>query len=88
MIEDQEFNKINQLLDTVCDPEIPVLTIRDLGILRDARLLDDGTATICFRTPLAQMTADALADTLELFAAQAQNWMILLGTPDAPTGDA
>ena len=27
---------------TVCDPEIPVLTIEDLGILRDARLEDDG----------------------------------------------
>ena len=27
---------------TVCDPEIPVLTIEDLGILRDVRLFDDG----------------------------------------------
>jgi ring-1,2-phenylacetyl-CoA epoxidase subunit PaaD len=27
---------------TVCDPEIPVLTIEDLGILRDARVVDDG----------------------------------------------
>lgn len=26
---------------TVCDPEIPVLTIEDLGILRDARVDDD-----------------------------------------------
>lgn len=26
-----------RLLDTVCDPEIPVLTIADLGILRDLR---------------------------------------------------
>jgi ring-1,2-phenylacetyl-CoA epoxidase subunit PaaD len=26
----------------VCDPEIPVLTIADLGILRDVRLFDDG----------------------------------------------
>lgn len=29
------------VLDTVCDPEIPVLTIRDLGILRDARFLEN-----------------------------------------------
>lgn len=27
---------------TVCDPEIPVLTIEDLGILRAVRLFDDG----------------------------------------------
>ncbi|MET3932786.1 hypothetical protein ABIE00_000832 [Arthrobacter sp. OAP107] len=27
---------------TVCDPEIPVLTIEDLGILRGVRLFDDG----------------------------------------------
>ena len=27
---------------TVCDPEIPVLTIEDLGILRDVRVEDDG----------------------------------------------
>ncbi|MCC6463022.1 MAG: phenylacetate-CoA oxygenase subunit PaaJ [Saprospiraceae bacterium] len=27
--------RAQQLLDTVCDPEIPVLTIADLGILRD-----------------------------------------------------
>ncbi|HEV7168842.1 MAG TPA: 1,2-phenylacetyl-CoA epoxidase subunit PaaD [Micrococcaceae bacterium] len=28
---------------TVCDPEIPVLTVEDLGILRSVRLLDDGS---------------------------------------------
>ncbi|WP_307080023.1 1,2-phenylacetyl-CoA epoxidase subunit PaaD [Arthrobacter pascens] len=27
---------------TVCDPEIPVLTIEDLGILRDVEIVDDG----------------------------------------------
>ena len=27
---------------TVCDPEIPVLTIADLGILRNVQLFDDG----------------------------------------------
>lgn len=35
-----------EVLDKVLDPEIPVLTIRDLGILRDARLLDDGTVEV------------------------------------------
>ena len=30
------------LLDHVCDPEIPVLTLRDLGILRAVREAEDG----------------------------------------------
>src|ERR1035437_4825614 len=30
---------------TVCDPEIPVLTIEDLGILRDVRVDDDGAGS-------------------------------------------
>lgn len=31
-----------QALDALHDPEIPVLTLRDLGILRDVRSADDG----------------------------------------------
>jgi ring-1,2-phenylacetyl-CoA epoxidase subunit PaaD len=34
------------LLDQVCDPEIPVLTLRDLGILRAVRKADDGQLEI------------------------------------------
>ncbi len=33
---------INSVLDTVCDPEIPVLTIRDLGIIRDVQTNEQG----------------------------------------------
>jgi len=36
-------SEARRLLDTVCDPEIPVLTIADLGILRDLRQHEDGT---------------------------------------------
>ena len=36
---------------TVCDPEIPVLTIEDLGVLRDARVGPDGTGTTVVITP-------------------------------------
>lgn len=38
--------QLNIALDAVCDPEIPVLTIRDLGILQTAQLLEDGTASV------------------------------------------
>jgi ring-1,2-phenylacetyl-CoA epoxidase subunit PaaD len=37
---------IDELLDTVYDPEIPVLTIRDLGILRAAHVDKDGTVEV------------------------------------------
>jgi len=36
----------NRIVDTVCDPEIPVLTVRDLGIVRDVLLDDDGTVEV------------------------------------------
>lgn len=41
-----EQQNLQAVLDTVCDPEIPVLTIRDLGILRDAQVLPDGTVEV------------------------------------------
>jgi ring-1,2-phenylacetyl-CoA epoxidase subunit PaaD len=31
---------------SVLDPEVPVLTISDLGVLRDVSLADDGTVTV------------------------------------------
>jgi len=36
-----EHDKINQILLTVMDPEVPVLTISDLGVLRDVIIADD-----------------------------------------------
>lgn len=35
-----------QALDSLHDPEIPVLTLRDLGILRDVREADDGALEV------------------------------------------
>lgn len=35
-----------EIAATVNDPEIPVLSIEDLGILREARLEEDGTAVV------------------------------------------
>jgi len=35
-----------KLLETVTDPEIPVLTVIDLGIVRDVRLHEDGTTEV------------------------------------------
>ena len=33
--------QLYELLSTVCDPEIPVLTLQDLGVLRDIEIIDD-----------------------------------------------
>ncbi|MCA1963207.1 MAG: type III secretion system chaperone [Prosthecobacter sp.] len=46
-------------------------------------LMEDGTATLCHRTPLAQLNTEALEDTLSLFAAQVQNWQAILGMEEA-----
>jgi ring-1,2-phenylacetyl-CoA epoxidase subunit PaaD len=40
-----------EIAATVCDPEIPVLTVADLGILRNVQLVDDGGAA-----PAVQVT--------------------------------
>ena len=37
---------IRRILDQVTDPEIPVLTIADLGIIRDIRIDDDQTVEV------------------------------------------
>lgn len=46
-VEKEEIiEKAYRLLDAVCDPEIPVLTVADLGIIRDIKILDDGTLEV------------------------------------------
>ena len=32
--------------ETVTDPELPMLTLADLGVLRDVRTADDGTVVV------------------------------------------
>jgi ring-1,2-phenylacetyl-CoA epoxidase subunit PaaD len=46
VIAPQSVEAIRAVLDKVCDPEIPILTIADLGILRAVTLRDDGTAVV------------------------------------------
>ena len=45
MTEDK-LTKARALLSAVCDPEVPVLTIEDLGIVRGLYLLEDGTLEV------------------------------------------
>ena len=39
IIQSAEEKKIWQILETVCDPEVPVLSILDLGIVRDVNII-------------------------------------------------
>lgn len=47
---------------TVCDPEIPVLTIEDLGILREVRLDDDAVTVTITPTYSGCPAMDAIRD--------------------------
>lgn len=38
--------RARQAAASVCDPEVPVLTIADLGVLRDVRVADDGRVEV------------------------------------------
>jgi ring-1,2-phenylacetyl-CoA epoxidase subunit PaaD len=47
MVDKQvEIKELYDLLETVKDPEIPVLSVIDLGVVRDIVLHDNGTASI------------------------------------------
>jgi len=37
---------VREILDSVVDPEVPVLTIADLGVLRDVRVGDSGAVEV------------------------------------------
>jgi ring-1,2-phenylacetyl-CoA epoxidase subunit PaaD len=41
-IHAQSKEEIYRILDVVCDPEIPVLTINDMGLVRDVRFAENG----------------------------------------------
>jgi ring-1,2-phenylacetyl-CoA epoxidase subunit PaaD len=55
-------------LGQVSDPEIPVISIVDLGIVRDVQLADDGCVVTITPTysgcPAMQVIADAITDAL------------------------
>ncbi len=45
------------VLDTLCDPEIPVLTLRDLGIVRDVRVAEDSVLEVVITPTYSGCTA-------------------------------
>ncbi|PVE16066.1 phenylacetate-CoA oxygenase subunit PaaJ [Arthrobacter sp. Bz4] len=58
-----EAGKVWDIAATVVDPEIPVLTIEDLGILREAQIDDDGAITVTITPTYSGCPAmDAIRD--------------------------
>ncbi|CAN7575003.1 phenylacetate-CoA oxygenase subunit PaaJ [Pseudoduganella sp. LjRoot289] len=65
-------DKVQQIwgwLAEVADPEIPVISVVDLGIVRDVQVADDGACTVTITPtysgcPAMQVIADAVTDAL------------------------
>lgn len=68
MVVDKEIspNKIEQILETVCDPEVPVLTIMDLGIVRDIKINGEEIEIIITPTYTGCPAMDMIAMNIRL----------------------
>lgn len=60
------YKKIKGILENVTDPEIPVLTISDLGILRDVKLNDDEIEVIITPTYTGCPAMDMIAANIRM----------------------
>lgn len=58
--------KIWQILETVCDPEVPVLTVTDLGIVRDVKINADEVEIIITPTYTGCPAMDMIAMNIKL----------------------
>ena len=59
-------NQIWQILETVCDPEVPVLTILDLGIVRDVKINDEEIEVVITPTYTGCPAMDMIAMNIRL----------------------
>ena len=60
------YKKIKGILENVTDPEIPVLTISDLGILRDVKLKNDEVEVIITPTYTGCPAMDMIAANIRM----------------------
>jgi ring-1,2-phenylacetyl-CoA epoxidase subunit PaaD len=58
--------KIWQIIETVCDPEVPVLTVIDLGIIRDVKIKADEVEVIITPTYTGCPAMDMIAMNIKL----------------------
>lgn len=63
VIDDDQLARAGVIAAAVVDPEIPVITIGDLGVLRDVSLGDEGTVVVSITPTYSGCPAvDAIAD--------------------------
>jgi len=65
-----EEKKIWDILETVTDPEVPVLTIMDLGIVRDVKISDEAIEVIITPTYTGCPAMDMIAMNIKLALAE------------------
>lgn len=76
---------VRALLEDVRDPEIPILTIADLGVLRDVSVGDDGSVTVVVTPTYSGCPAmQTIADDIRAALAQAQCTRVRIETRLAP----
>jgi ring-1,2-phenylacetyl-CoA epoxidase subunit PaaD len=63
---DIDKHKILSILQRVCDPEVPVLTILDLGIVRDVKINNDEVDVIITPTYTGCPAMDVIAMNIKL----------------------
>ncbi|MEO6668153.1 MAG: 1,2-phenylacetyl-CoA epoxidase subunit PaaD [Ferruginibacter sp.] len=64
--DNTDIKKIWLLLESVCDPEVPVLTILDLGIVRDVKITDGQVEVIITPTYSGCPAMDAISIDIRL----------------------
>lgn len=69
---DDDFYEIWQLLESVPDPEIPVVNLRELGILRDIRQGSEGIEVVLTPTYSGCPAMSQMEDDVKAALAQAQ----------------
>lgn len=65
-----EINKIRSILSKVTDPEVPVLTIADLGIIRDVIVNDEKIEVIITPTYSGCPAMDMISINIKLALAE------------------
>src|SRR5450432_1974904 len=66
LILEQEQKKIWDILETVTDPEVPVLTVIDLGIIRDVKIKDGEIEVIITPTYSGCPAMDMIAMNIKM----------------------
>jgi ring-1,2-phenylacetyl-CoA epoxidase subunit PaaD len=66
LVKNIEEQKIREILETVSDPEVPVLSVLDLGIVRDIKIFNDRIEVVITPTYSGCPAMDMIAMNIKL----------------------